>query len=61
MIASRYAVAVSLLVAVALVPTIIIIPISTPRIEETSSGPGVGGTKVCVIAPPVAIAIRYLR
>ena len=42
-------------------PTMIITPRSTPSIAATSSGPGVGGTSVCVIAPPVAIAIKYRR
>ena len=42
-------------------PTRTIVPRSTPKVPATASGPGVGGTSVCVAPAPAAIARRYLR
>ncbi len=42
-------------------PTRTMVPRSTPSVPAIASGPGVGGTSVCVAAAPAAIARRYLR
>ena len=42
-------------------PTPIITPRSMSRFSASVSGPGVGGTSVCVIAPPAAMAMRHFR
>ena len=42
-------------------PTRTMVPRSTPSVPATASGPGVGGTSVCVAPAPAAIASRYLR
>ncbi len=42
-------------------PISIIAPMSTPKIPATPSGPGVGGTSVCVTIKPPAKATPVVR